>query len=166
MMNITIRTMRNEDWETVASIYQEGIDTRIATFQTEVPSFEAWDRSHVPTCRLVAECEGEVIGWTALSPYSSRCVYAGVAEVSVYVKANHRRKQVGEKLLQALNVEAEKEGIWTLQSGIIEMNSASIALHKKAGYRMVGYRERIAKDMNGVWLNTVLMERRSQVVGS
>lgn len=164
-MEMTIREMKEEDWEAVANIYLEGIDTKLATFQAEVPSYEAWDRSHVATCRLVAEYNGEVIGWTALSPYSSRCVYSGVAEVSVYIKASHRRKQVGEKLMQALITSAEKEGYWTLQSGIIEINSASIALHNKVGFRLVGYRERIAKDSNGVWQNTVLMERRSKLAG-
>jgi len=164
-MEMTIREMKEKDWEAVAQIYLEGIDTKLATFQAEVPSYESWDRSHVETCRLVAEVDDKVIGWTALSPYSSRSVYSGVAEVSVYIKASQRRKQVGEKLLQALIFEAEKEGFWTLQSGIMEINSASIALHSKVGFRFVGYRERIAKDSNGVWQNSVLMERRSPFVG-
>jgi phosphinothricin acetyltransferase len=158
--------MNKEDWNAVASIYKEGIDTRIATFQSEVPSYETWDQSHLKTCRLVAVENGIVIGWIALSPYSSRCVYCGVAEVSIYIKADSRGKQVGEKLFQALIPEAEKEGIWTLQSGIIEINKASIALHKKIGFRMVGFREKIAKDHNGVWQNTVLMERRSIIAGA
>jgi phosphinothricin acetyltransferase len=115
---------------------------------------------------LVAQEKDTVIGWTALSAYSSRCVYSGVAEVSVYVKGDQRGKQVGEKLLQELIIKAEEEDIWTLQSGILEINSASIALHKKVGFRMVGFRERIAKDHNGVWQNTVLMERRSSVIGN
>jgi phosphinothricin acetyltransferase len=157
--------MEAEDWSAVAKIYQDGINTEIATFQTEVPSYEDWDKSHIKACRLVAEHNGEVVGWTALSPISSRCVYAGVAEVSVYIGADHRRKQIGEKLLHTLISEAEKEGYWTLQSGILEINKASVALHNKLGFRLVGYRERIAKDSNGVWQNTVLMERRSTVVG-
>jgi L-amino acid N-acyltransferase YncA len=164
-MELIIRAMKMEDWEAVASIYKEGIDTKIATFQSEIPTYEAWDQSHIKTCRLVAQEKDTIIGWTALSPYSSRCVYAGVAEVSVYVKGDQRGKQVGEKLLQELIIEAEQEDIWTLQSGILEINSASIALHKKVGFRMVGYREKIAKDHNGVWQNTVLMERRSTVIG-
>jgi phosphinothricin acetyltransferase len=164
-MEFTIRVMQKDDWEAVATIYQEGIATKMATFQSEVPTFEVWDLSHTKACRLVAEENGTVIGWTALTPISSRCVYAGVAEVSVYVKGESRGKQVGEKLLRALITESEKEGIWTLQSGIIEINKASIALHTKVGFRMVGYRERIAKDFNGVWQNTVLLERRSAVVG-
>lgn len=164
-MELIIRAMKEEDWDAVAAIYKEGIDTKIATFQLEVPTYEAWDQSHIKSCRLVAEENGVVIGWTALSPYSSRCVYSGVAEVSVYVKGNQRGKKVGEKLLRELIIEAEEEGLWTLQSGILEINNASIALHKKVGFRLVGYREKIAKDHNGVWRNTVLMERRSCLEG-
>ncbi|HWT74139.1 MAG TPA: GNAT family N-acetyltransferase [Mobilitalea sp.] len=165
-MELLIRPMQETDWDAVASIYKEGIDTQIATFQTEVPSYEAWDKAHMKDCRLVAEEKGEVIGWTALTPVSSRCVYAGVAEVSVYIKADNRGKQVGEKLLLDLIQASEQQGLWMLQSGIIEINKASIALHTKAGFRIVGFRERIAKDVNGVWQNTVLMERRSSVVGA
>lgn len=155
----------DEDWEAVASIYQEGIDTKIATFQLEVPTYESWDQSHIKSCRLVAVQAGEIIGWTALSPYSSRCVYGGVAEVSIYIKSNHRGKKIGEKLLQELITESEQEGFWTLQSGILEINHASIAVHTKMGFRMIGYREKIARDHNGIWQNTVLMERRSPLVG-
>lgn len=164
-MELIIREMQKEDWEAVSAIYKEGIDTKRATFQSEVPTYEAWDKSHIQACRLVAVENGTVVGWVALTPYSSRCVYCGVAEVSVYIKADCRGKKVGEKLLRALIEESEKEGIWTLQSGIIEINKASIALHSKVGFRMVGFRERIAQDHNGVWQNTVLMERRSAEVG-
>lgn len=164
-MDVIIRAMKENDWEAVAGIYQEGMDTMLATFQSEVPAYEAWDKSHLQNCRIVAEENNEVIGWIALSPISSRCVYSGVAEVSIYIKASHRGKQVGEKLMKALIIEAEKEGYWTLQSGILEINLASIALHKKVGFRLVGYREKIAKDSNGIWQNTVLMERRSPVLG-
>lgn len=164
-MELLIRAMRKDDWETVAAIYKEGIDTKTATFQSDVPSYEAWNQSHIKACRLVAEADNKVVGWTALSPCSSRCVYAGVAEVSIYIKGDYRGKQVGERLMQALIAESEKEGYWTLQSGIFEINSASIGLHKKSGFRMVGCREKIAQDLNGVWQNTVLMERRSPVVG-
>jgi len=164
-MELIIRVMQMEDWDAVAAIYKEGIETKIATFQSEVPTYEAWNQSHLKACRFVAEEGGKVIGWTALSHYSSRCVYSGVAEVSIYVQSNQRGKQVGEKLLRKLIIESEKERIWTLQSGILEINSASIALHKKVGFRMVGHREKIAKDHNSVWQNTVLMEKRSIVVG-
>ena len=164
-MDLRIREMKKEDWERVASIYKEGIDTKVATFQTDIPTYEAWDQSHIKTCRLVAEENNTVLGWTALTPYSGRCVYSGVAEVSVYVKADCKGRQIGEKLLRELITASEEEGIWTLQSGILEINQASIALHKKVGFRMVGFRERIARDHNGVWQNTVLMERRSATVG-
>ncbi len=160
-MELIIREMKDADWEAVASIYLEGIETKISTFQTEVPTFEVWDKSHVKACRMIAEENGQVVGWAALSAFSSRCVYAGVAEVSIYIKSDSRGKGIGDKLLRELILASEEEGFWTLQSGIIEINKASIALHKKAGFRMVGYREKIAKDHNGVWQNTVLMERRS-----
>ncbi|MBH1940089.1 N-acetyltransferase [Mobilitalea sibirica] len=164
-MDIILRDMKREDWEAVASIYQEGMDTKRATFQTKAPSYEEWDRAHLSYCRFVAEFEGEVVGWTGISPYSSRPVYSGVAEESIYIKTGYRGKHIGEKLLSKLIEESEKQGIWTLQAGIMEINEASIALHKKMGFRIVGHRERIGKDSNGVWQNTVLMERRSKTVG-
>ena len=164
-MNINVRCMQKDDWDAVVAIFKEGIDLRTATFHSEVPTYEAWDQSHVKTCRFVAEVDGGVVGWIALTPFSGRCVYSGVAEVSIYIKASHRGKHVGETLLDTLIIESEKEGFWTLQSGIFEINTASINLHTKFGFRMVGYRERIGKDLNGVWQNTVLMERRSQVAG-
>jgi phosphinothricin acetyltransferase len=160
-MELRIREMKDTDWEAIGSIYREGIETNIATFQREVPTFEEWDRSHIKACRMVAEENGQVVGWVALSAVSSRCVYSGVAEVSIYIKAECRGRGIGVKLLQYVIEASEKEGFWTLQSGIIESNKASIALHKKAGFRMIGYRERIAKDHHGEWQNTVLMERRS-----
>lgn len=165
-MELIIRTMKAEDWEAIASIYKEGIDTKIATFQKDVPTYEEWDKSHIKSCRLVAEEDGKIIGWAAMGNYSSRCVYCGVAEVSIYIKGDSRGKQVGEKLLRELIEESEQEGYWTLQSGIVEINKASIALHKKVGFRMVGYREKIARDHDGTWQNTVLMERRSTTVGA
>lgn len=164
-MTVSIREMMKKDWEAVADIYQQGINTGRATFQTEIPSYEMWDQTHIGPCRLVAIVEDSIVGWTALSPVSSRCVYAGVAEVSVYVRNGFRGKRIGELLLKELILQSEEEGYWMLQSGILEQNSASIALHKKVGFRMVGFREKIAKDSEGVWQNTVLMERRSQVIG-
>lgn len=164
-MELMIRAMKPEDWNAVEAIYLEGINTKIATFQKEAPTYEEWDKSHVKNCRLVAEWNGIVVGWAALSPYSSRCVYSGVAEVSVYVKADCRGQKVGEKLMRELIEESEVEGIWILQSGIFEINKASQSLHKKMGFRMVGYRERIARDHDGIWQNTVLMERRSTTIG-
>ncbi len=164
-MDVIIRAMERRDWDAVAAIFQEGIDLKTSTFHQEVPSYEAWDASHTTDCRLVAVHEDQVIGWTALSPYSSRAVYSGVAELGIYIKTEYRGHKVGEKLLRALVEESEKQGYWTLQAGIFEINRASIALHEKVGFRMVGYRERIGKDNNGVWQNTVLMERRSPRIG-
>ena len=164
-MELIISEMQKDDWESVSSIYKEGIDTKVATFQASIPTYEIWDQSHIKSCRLVAEENKIAVGWAALTPYSGRCVYSGVAEVSVYVKADCRGRQLGEKLLKELITASEKEGIWTLQSGILEINKASISLHIKVGFRMVGFRERIAKDHNGIWQNTVLMERRSTIIG-
>ncbi len=164
-MEIMIRAMEYSDWGAVAEIFREGIDMKTSTFHSEVPSYEVWDASHRPDCRLVAVFEDKVIGWTALMPYSSRKVYSGVAEVSIYIKSEFRGRKVGEQLLRALVEEAERCGYWTLQSGIFEINRASIVLHEKVGFRMVGYRERIGRDGNGIWQNTVLMERRSTRTG-
>ena len=159
-MDFQIREMRPEDWTAVAAIYKDGIDTNLATFQNDIPTYNEWDAANLPFCRLVAEREGEVLGWAALSPVSSRCVYAGVAEVSVYTSSSTKRIGVGSALINALLKQAEQNGIWTLQSGIMENNTASIRLNEKCGFRMVGYRERIGKDRFGTWRNTVLMERR------
>jgi len=156
-----IRNMQREDWTAVAEIYKEGIDTHIATFQKEVPSYEEWDKTHISACRLVAVEDGAVAGWVALSPYKSRCAFSGVAELSIYIKKEYRGRHIGERLLQALIEESEKEGYWMLQANIMEINKASIALHTKSGFRTVGYREKIARDHFGEWQNIVLMERRS-----
>ncbi len=157
---IIIRDMLSTDWIHVSSIYSEGLKTNLATFQTDCPTYDEWDSNHIKNCRLVAELDGVMIGWCSLSPVSSRCVYGGVAEVSVYIRETHRGKGIGAALLNALSTESEKAGYWTLQSGIMQDNIASIRLHEKCGYRMVGYREKIGKDKFGVWRNTVLMERR------
>lgn len=164
-MDYKIEEMTNKDWNEVAEIYLEGINTGRATFQSEVPSFENWNDSHIKTCRLVASSGKEILGWTALSPTSSRCVYKGVAEVSIYIRKECRGKGVGKKLLETLIDLSEKNGFWTLQSGIIRENSASIALHKSCGFRQIGIREKVAKMPNGVWHDTVLMERRSKKTG-
>ena len=152
--------MTEQDWRMVADIYREGIGTGLATFQTDIPSYSSLNNSHLERCRLVLEDKGNLFGWTALSPVSSRCVYAGVCEISIYVANKARNKGIGERLLNALIAESEKHGIWMLQSGIMQNNMASIRLHMKCGFRVVGYRERIGKDINGAWRNTVLMERR------
>jgi L-amino acid N-acyltransferase YncA len=163
-MDITFRAMTATDWTSVAEIYKQGIETGNATFQQAIPAWEDWNNGHVSTCRIVVEVDNEVAGWAALSAVSSRPVYAGVAEVSVYVGSKYRGLQLGTKLLDKMITESESQGFWTLQAGIFPENKASIAIHKKSGFREIGYREKVAK-MNTIWRNTVLMERRSTVAG-
>jgi phosphinothricin acetyltransferase len=158
--------MDSPDWPTVAAIYEEGIATGNATFQTAAPPWDDWDRGHRKDCRLVAKDEsGTVVGWAALSPVSGRCVYAGVAEVSVYVAAAARGNGIGRKLLAMLVHESERAGLWTLQAGIFPENAASLAVHYECGFRMVGRRERIGQ-MNRVWRDVLHLERRSTTVGA
>ncbi len=164
-MDVLIRAMTENDWPVVAEIYREGIATGKATFQTEIPAFGDWDAAHIEECRYVAVLDTKIVGWVALSKVSSRCVYAGIAELSIYIAEDARKKGIGQKLLNTLIEESEKAGYWTLQSGIMEDNEASIKLHEKCGFRKVGYRERIGKDSSGKWRSTVLMEKRSSVVG-
>ena len=161
---LAIEKMRPGDWEQVKAIYLEGIAAGHATFETNAPSREQWDAAHLAFARLVARTDDTVVGWAALSPVSQRCVYGGVAEVSVYVSSTRRQSGVGRKLLNALINESERNGIWTLQAGMFPENSGSLALHRRCGFREVGRRERIGK-LNGVWRDTVLLERRSEVVG-
>lgn len=163
-MNYTIDSMKPEDWPQVCSIYQEGIATGHATFETSAPDWEHWDVGHLPNCRFVARSEQKVLGWAALSAVSRRQVYAGVAEVSVYIAADARGQGIGNRLMADLIAASEASGIWTLQSSIFPENQASIALHLKYGFREVGRRERIAK-LHGHWRDTVMFERRSQIVG-
>ena len=157
-----IRKLLNADWPQVSLIYQKGIKTGNATFQTTAPAWEDWNASHLAACRIVAQSNGEIIGWAALTPVSSRCVYAGVAEVSVYVDPEHSGKGIGLILLEELVHLSEAEGIWTLQAGIFPENIASLRIHEKAGFRILGIREKIGKQ-NGIWRDTVLLERRSQL---
>jgi L-amino acid N-acyltransferase YncA len=161
---IFIDKMLPEDWGKVKEIYLEGIATGNATFQKEVPSWEDWNNSHMSECRIVARSESEILGWAALSPVSSRCVYVGVAEVSVYVSQISKGKGIGSILLNSLIQKSEENGIWTLQSGIFPENVSSLKVHYKNGFREVGRRERIGK-MDGVWRDTILVERRSKNVG-
>jgi phosphinothricin acetyltransferase len=162
--SLVIRQMTIEDWPAVAGIYQSGMDTGRATFESILPEWETWDAAHVAQPRLVAERGGQIIGWAVLSPVSARAVYAGVAEVTIYIAETARRSGVGRTLLNALIDASETAGFWTLQSVIFRENEASIALHATCGFRMVGYRERIAM-RDGRWHDTVLMERRSAVNG-
>ncbi len=162
---VRLGIMRPEDWPAVSTIYMEGIAAGDATFETEVPPWEQWDRVHLGICRLVARWGSEVVGWAALTPVSGRCVYAGVAEVSVYVDEALRGRGIGVQLLRALVRASELEGIWTLQAGIFPENEASVRMHERCGFRLVGRRERLGK-VNGRWRDVLLLERRSRVVGS
>jgi phosphinothricin acetyltransferase len=162
----TIDAMQSGDWPAVHAIYEQGIATGLATFERAAPNWDAWDRSHRRECRLVAhDADGSLVGWAALSHYSARAVYAGVAELSVYVAGSARGRGVGRALLGALIDAAEAAGIWTLQAGVMADNAASLALHEKLGFRRVGIRERIGRDVTGRWRDVVLLERRSSVVG-
>ncbi|HMJ27056.1 MAG TPA: GNAT family N-acetyltransferase [Pyrinomonadaceae bacterium] len=163
-MTLRIDPMRPSDWPAVLQIYLEGIATRQATFETEAPSWDAWDASHLLFARLVAREDEQLVGWTALSPVSSRKVYAGVAEVSVYVAESRRGRGLGRRLLEALIAGSEANGIWMLQAVTFSGNAASVALHRRCGFREVGRRERIAK-LDGVWRDTMLLERRSRTIG-
>jgi len=156
--------MTAQHWPRVREIYLQGIATGNATFEQAAPEWQEWDERHLKPCRLVALLDGEVAGWAALSPASSRCVYGGVAEVSIYVAEDARGHGIGRSLLRALVDASEQNGIWTLQAGIFPENAASIHLHERAGFRIVGRRERLGC-MNGIWRDIVLMERRSAVVG-
>jgi L-amino acid N-acyltransferase YncA len=162
---LTIRPMREADWARVADIYAEGLATGNATFETDVPSWESWNTSHLASCRLIAEASGMIVGWAALSGVSDRCVYGGVAEISVYVDDEARGRGVGTRLLDALVKGSETEGLWTLQAGIFAENVASLRIHEKCGFRIVGTRERLGK-LDGRWRDVLLLERRSRVVGT
>jgi L-amino acid N-acyltransferase YncA len=163
-MPIEIDAMTAGDWPQVAEIYRQGLETGNASFETEVPAPEAWDAAHLPEPRLVARLDGAIAGWAALSAVSGRCVYGGVAEVSVYVAAGSAGRGVGRRLLSELVRLSEEAGIWTLQAGIFPENTASLALHERCGFRVVGRRERLGCQ-NGVWRDVVLVERRSTTVG-
>jgi L-amino acid N-acyltransferase YncA/DNA-binding transcriptional ArsR family regulator len=160
--DVTVRALRDGDWDAVRRIYREGVETGIATFETTVPSRSSLDAAWLRGHRWVAEVDGRIAGWAAASPVSSRECYAGVAETSVYVGDGFRGRGVGRALVATQVVEADQAGLWTLQTSIFTENRASIALHHAAGFRTVGVRERIAQ-RNGIWHDTVLLERRSPV---
>ena len=168
-IEISLRPMAADDAEPVLRIYQEGIDTGHATFAPAAPSWQDWDRTHLRHSRIVAVDGADVVGWAALSGVSSRHVYRGVAEVSVYVGAAARGRGIGRRLLAALVEASEDAGIWTLQAGIFPENPESIALHRKVGFRVLGTRERVGRmasgPLAGRWRDVVLMERRSAVAG-
>ena len=153
--------MKKADWSKVRSIYEEGIATKNATFETDVPEWGEWDEDHLKSCRFIALNDQHIVGWAALSPVSGRCIYSGVAEVSVYVSLSARGKGIGKLLLSSLIQESEYQNIWTLQAGIFPENQISIVLHKKAGFREVGYREKIG-ELDGIWRDVILLERRTK----
>jgi len=163
-VSVTLRPMTAADWPAVRRIYEEGIATRLATFETEAPDWEKWDTSHRPDCRFVAVYDGEVAGWAALSLVSARHVYRGVAEVSIYIAEFAQGKGVGKYLLQSLIQASEEAGIWTLQAALFPENTASKGLHESCGFRVIGRRERIAQ-LDGEWRDTIILERRSTIVG-
>lgn len=161
----SIKNMTSDAWEEVAKIYLAGIATKNATFEQQVPDWQTWSSNHRPDCRLIASLGSQIVGWAALSNVSSRCIYSGVAEVSIYVDPEFQGRGIGDRLMKALISESESNGLWTLQAGIFPENEKSIQLHLRNGFRIIGNRERIGK-MDGVWRDTVLMERRSEKIGA
>lgn len=160
-----IREMKPEDWKEVSRIYKQGIDAKNATFEISLPDYATWDTSHLRECRLVStDTEGNINGWIALSPTSTRQAYKGVAEVSIYIDRNSLRQHIGYDLMQKLIDLSEEHGIWMLYSSIIASNNPSIYFHTRCGFRTVGIREKIAKDADGIWTDTVIMERRSEKI--
>ena len=160
-MKNEIIPFKTEHWETVQHIYQDGIDTGLATFETQAPDWEIWNQKFLKNCRIVCVSKSEILGWAALQPVSSRKVYRGVAEVSVYVALTKTGLGIGNKLLESLITESEKNGYWMLTASIFKENKISIYLHEKMGFQIVGVRKRIAQ-RNGIWIDTVLMDRRSE----
>ena len=158
-----LQAMRPDDWPAVRAIYEAGIATGNATFETAAPDWPAWDAAHLAGHRLVARVDGRVVGWTALAPVSDRCCYAGVAEDSIYVAPEAQGQGVGRALLAAVVASAEQAGIWTVQTGVFPENEPSLVLLKRFGFREVGIRERIGK-LDGVWRDVVYLERRSEVI--
>ena len=163
LAGLELAVMGVDDWTAVREIYVEGIAAGNATFETEAPSFERWDASHLPAHRLVARLDGAIVGWAALAPVSERCVYRGVAENSVYVAAHARGLGIGYRLLSALVAAAEDDDIWTIQTGVFPENTASLALHERCGFRVVGRRERLGL-LHGIWRDVIFLERRSTVI--
>ncbi|WP_422103913.1 GNAT family N-acetyltransferase [Winogradskyella sp.] len=157
-------SIKRSNYAAVAEIYKLGIAAGYATFETEIPDFNTWDKKHLSYCRFALKQNSKILGWGALSKVSDRNCYKGVAEVSVYVHPEAQGKSIGTQLLLKLIDESEKNGIWTLQGGIMEGNIASLKLHKKCGFRTIGYREKIGC-LNGQWKNKVILERRSKIVG-
>jgi L-amino acid N-acyltransferase YncA len=163
-MSYSFQTLLHLHWPQVRSVYLEGIATGQATFQQDAPEWDQWDQAHLPHSRIVMVKESEVVGWAALIPVSSRTVYRGVAEVSIYIGERYRGNSLGFQLLKELMHQSEENGIWTLQSSIFPENEASIHIHEKCGFRIIGRREKIGQQ-NGTWRDTIMMERRSKKTG-
>jgi len=161
---MTIVPLTRDHYQSVTGIYQEGIETGNATFETSAPDWETWDKAHLSHSRIVALVDGQVAGWAALSPVSGRCVYGGVAEVSVYIGKAFRGRGTGTTLLLELIKLSEQNGLWTLQAGIFPENASSIKIHERSGFRRIGFREKVGQ-LAGKWRDTVQFERRSKVVG-
>jgi L-amino acid N-acyltransferase YncA len=168
MEPVIIRTLEPADWPRIKEIYESGIATGIATFETKAPTWNDWDCSHLPFSRLVSiskETENELVtGWAALSPVSGRCVYGGIAEVSIYIDPTFRGRGIGKNLLERLIVTSEENGIWTLQAGLFTENTASLKVHLQSGFRLIGKRVRIGK-LHNTWKDNLILEKRSDRVG-
>jgi phosphinothricin acetyltransferase len=158
-----VRDMLYSDSETVLEIYRMGLETRNATFETTMPSWQEWDSKHLSHSRFVSVTDAIVVGWAALTPFSTREVYRGVAEVSIYIAAGFRGKKIGSNLMEQIIISSELNGIWTLVSSVFPGNEATLRLHEKFGFRIIGKRERIAK-LDGKWRDTILLERRSSKI--
>ncbi|TPE43724.1 GNAT family N-acetyltransferase [Pontibacter mangrovi] len=161
---VQLTEMLPEHYPQIKEIYELGIATQNATLETKAPEWEEWDSKHMKGCRVVAMVQGEVAGWAALTPVSGRCVYSGVAEDSVYIHPRYKGHGIGRLLLQRLVQESERAGIWTLQAHILKENEASVRLHERCGFRIVGLRERLGQ-LHGQWRDTWLMEKRSKIIG-
>lgn len=157
-------SITKENYNQVAEIYKEGLATKMATFETQVPNWDQWNKKFLPFCRIALVLKNEVLGWATLTAVSPRAVYLGVAEVTIYIKSSDQQKGLGKLLLDELITQSEQQGIWSLQAGIFRGNDISIQLHKKCGFRVLGYKEKIAK-RDGIWHDTFILERRSRVVG-
>ena len=164
MENVVIDNMDENSWNDVARIYRSGIETKNATFENKVPDWISWDNAHRKDCRLIAKLDDKIVGWAALSDVSDRCVYSGVANVSIYIYTEFWRRGIGDKLMKSLIKESESTGIWTLQAGIFPENESSLKLHQKNGFRIIGIREKLGK-MDNKWRDVVLLERRSKIKG-
>lgn len=157
-------SITKENYNQVAEIYKEGLATKMATFETQVPNWDQWNKKFLPFCRIALVLKNEVLGWATLTAVSPRAVYLGVAEVTIYIKSSDQQKGLGKLLLDELITQSEQQGIWSLQASIFRGNDISIQLHKKCGFRVLGYKEKIAR-RDGIWHDTFILERRSRVVG-